>query len=141
MFVALFSILSRDLVKYHSKYFFVIMAIYDKDLIDFYIILCKIILLIKPEKKLECLNLKGEKIREWQMEYSVRYIKVIGGPVGKEGIVVGLRSGHLSLTDQFVNKPKRAVILLGRLNYKTADCITYHAMSNIKSIFTRHLNI
>lgn len=29
------------------------------------------------------------------MDYSVRYIKVIGGPVGKEGIVIGLRSGHV----------------------------------------------
>lgn len=29
------------------------------------------------------------------MEYSVRYIKVIGGPVGKEGILIGLRSGHV----------------------------------------------
>ncbi|CAF0800008.1 unnamed protein product [Brachionus calyciflorus] len=47
------------------------------------------------EKRLECLNLKGEKIKEWQMEYSVRYLKVIGGPVGKEGILVGLRSGHV----------------------------------------------
>jgi intraflagellar transport protein 122 len=44
---------------------------------------------------LECLNLKGEKIREWQMEYPVRYIKVIGGPSGKEGILVGLKSGHV----------------------------------------------
>lgn len=39
--------------------------------------------------------LKGEKIREWIMEYPVRYIKVIGGPKNKEGILVGLKSGHV----------------------------------------------
>ena len=44
---------------------------------------------------MECLNLKGEKIREWTMEYQVRYIKVIGGLSGKECILVGLKSGHV----------------------------------------------
>lgn len=47
------------------------------------------------DKKLECLNLKGEKIREWQMEYQVRYMKVIGGREGKESLLVGLKSGHV----------------------------------------------
>ena len=47
------------------------------------------------DKKLECLNLKGEKVREWLMEYPVRYIKVVGGPVAKEAFLVGLKSGHI----------------------------------------------
>lgn len=52
-------------------------------------------LVLCQDKRLECLNLKGEKIREWVMEYPVRYIKVIGGPPNKEGILVGLKSGHV----------------------------------------------
>lgn len=52
-------------------------------------------LILCQDKRLECLNLKGEKIREWIMEYQVRYIKVIGGLAGKECILVGLKSGHV----------------------------------------------
>ena len=33
-------------------------------------------------------------LREWMMESSIRYIKCVGGPPGKEGILVGLRNGH-----------------------------------------------
>ena len=39
--------------------------------------------------------MKGEKIREWTMEYQVRYIKVVGGLAGKECVLVGLKSGHV----------------------------------------------
>jgi intraflagellar transport protein 122 len=47
------------------------------------------------EKKLQMYNFKGEREREWNLEALIRYIKVVGGPRGREGLLVGLKSGHI----------------------------------------------
>ena len=47
------------------------------------------------DKRLDCFNLKGEKVREWLMEHPVRFMKVLGGAEAKEALLVSLKSGHV----------------------------------------------
>eukprot|EP00727_Mastigamoeba_balamuthi_P011662 m51a1_g7118 putative intraflagellar transport protein 122 homolog isoform x2 (1281) ;mRNA; r:111972-117314 len=53
-----------------------------------HIILCQ-------EKKLQLYNFKGSREREWILESLIRYIKVVGGPRGREGLLVGLKNGQI----------------------------------------------
>ena len=47
------------------------------------------------DKKLQLLNFSGVKEREWTLESATRYIKVVGGAAGREGLIVGLKSGEV----------------------------------------------
>lgn len=74
------------------------------------------------DKRLHCYNFAGDEIRVWfvriiemicssdrsvvssrQMDSPIRYLKLIGGPVGYEAVVIGLKNG--GVYQIFVNNP------------------------------------
>eukprot|EP00906_Rhabdomonas_costata_P031099 RCo043952 len=61
-----------------------------------HIVLCQ-------EKKLQLYNFMGGKQREWVLESVIRYIKVVGGPVEREALLVGLKNG--TVLKIFIDNP------------------------------------
>lgn len=59
------------------------------------LVVCGQNLVLCQEKKLQSLDFTGELQREWIMDSFIRYIKVTGGPQGKEGLLLGLKSGQV----------------------------------------------
>uniref|UniRef100_A0A1B6JCB8 Intraflagellar transport protein 122 homolog n=2 Tax=Proconiini TaxID=565685 RepID=A0A1B6JCB8_9HEMI len=59
------------------------------------LVVCTDNLVLCQEKRLQSLMFDGTKVREWVMESPIRYIKVIGGPAGREGLLLGLLSGQV----------------------------------------------
>ena len=47
------------------------------------------------EQTLQLYDFKGQKQREWAMDSNIRYVKAIGGPPTREGILVGLETGAI----------------------------------------------
>ncbi|KAG5888430.1 hypothetical protein JTB14_020205 [Gonioctena quinquepunctata] len=59
------------------------------------LVVCSDHLVICQEKTLQSMFFSGEKEKEWNFESPIRYIKNIGGPPGKEGLLLGLKNGQV----------------------------------------------
>jgi tetratricopeptide (TPR) repeat protein len=55
------------------------------------------------DKRLSMLSFSGVREREWVLDSVIRYIKVVGGPPGGEGLLVGLKSG--AVLRVYLNNP------------------------------------
>ncbi|KAF8375552.1 daf-10 [Pristionchus pacificus] len=67
----------------------------ERDLDCSLLVVCALHIITCNEKVLTCYDHKGLKEREWRLPSLVRYIKVVGGPTGKETLVVGVRNGMI----------------------------------------------
>jgi len=47
------------------------------------------------DSSLQLYSFRGAKVREWFLESSIRYIKVVGGPSGREGLLIGIKNGYV----------------------------------------------
>ena len=73
------------------------------------LVVCTNHLVLCQEKRLTCLNFLGQKEREWMLESLIRYIKVVGGPSEKEGLLLGLKNGQILKI--FIDNPFPVVLL------------------------------
>ena len=51
--------------------------------------------LLCVERKLQLYTFGGVKTREWVLPSTIRYIKPVGGPSGREGLIVGCEKGEV----------------------------------------------
>lgn len=55
------------------------------------------------ERRIQCYDMRGLKEREWTLEGMSKYIKLLGGPPGKEALLLGLKNGQVIKI--FINNP------------------------------------
>lgn len=91
-----------------------------------HVILCQ-------ERKLQLYDFDGVKEREWVLESVIRYIKVVGGPAGREGLLVGLKSG--TVLKIFVDNPFPIHLIQQRTSIR---CLDLSASRNKLAVVDEH---
>jgi intraflagellar transport protein 122 len=59
------------------------------------LVVCSRNLILCLDRRLTSLAFDGSREREWVLDAPIKYIKVVGGPPGCEGLLVGLKNGQV----------------------------------------------
>ncbi|XP_041711799.1 intraflagellar transport protein 122 homolog isoform X3 [Coregonus clupeaformis] len=86
------------------------------------LVVCSQHIILCQEKRLQCLSFTSIKEKEWLMESLIRYIKVIGGSPGREGLLVGLKNG--AILKIFVDNPFAITLLKQSTSVRCLDMST-----------------
>uniref|UniRef100_A0A665T4N4 Intraflagellar transport protein 122 homolog n=1 Tax=Echeneis naucrates TaxID=173247 RepID=A0A665T4N4_ECHNA len=97
------------------------------------LVVCSLHIILCQEKRLQCLSFTSIREKEWVMESLIRYIKVIGGPPGREGLLVGLKNG--AILKIFVDNPFPITLL--KLS-TSVRCLDMSASRNKLAVVDEH---
>ncbi|KAG9333809.1 hypothetical protein JZ751_010088 [Albula glossodonta] len=97
------------------------------------LVVCSQHIILCQEKRLQCLSFTSVKEKEWLMESLIRYIKVIGGPPGREGLLVGLKNG--AILKIFVDNPFAITLLKQSTSVR---CLDMSASRNKLAVVDEH---
>ncbi|XP_074646999.1 intraflagellar transport protein 122 homolog [Tubulanus polymorphus] len=113
--IVIYELYSEDVCDMHYKVKEKINKRVDCNLL----VVCSQHIILCQEKRLQCMSFQGVKEREWLMESLIRYIKVIGGPAGKEGLLVGLKNGQILKI--FIDNPFPITLLKQNTSIRCLD--------------------
>lgn len=55
------------------------------------------------KRRLQCINFEGKLEREWTVNSHICYVRLTGGPTGREGLLIGMKDG--TIIQIFVSNP------------------------------------
>uniref|UniRef100_A0A8D3DWU7 Intraflagellar transport protein 122 homolog n=1 Tax=Scophthalmus maximus TaxID=52904 RepID=A0A8D3DWU7_SCOMX len=97
------------------------------------LVVCSQHIILCQEKRLQCLSFTSVREKEWVMESLIRYIKVIGGPPGREGLLVGLKNG--AILKIFLDNPFPITLLKRSTSVR---CLDMSASRNKLAVVDEH---
>ena len=75
--------------------------------------------------------------REWVLESQIRYIKVVGGPPSREGMLVGLRNGQIFKI--FIDNPFPILLLKQQISVRCLDLSARYIHVHVNILHTTTL--
>ncbi len=83
------------------------------------LVVTKMHLILCQERRLQLFDFRGVKVREWTLDATIRYIKIIGGAPGREGLLVALKSG--AVYKIFIDNHFPILIVTHKLGVRCVD--------------------